>query len=107
MKRILLLAIILVVLAALSIPLALAAPGDVVITFTIPAAKVADFSAGFLREVPIPLIRDPADPNQIIPMFTPKQWIKEWMRQQAMKKYRIGNIDLAKDAAVYGPNAMI
>ncbi len=107
MKRIILLGAILIVLAALSIPLAYAAPGDVVITFTIPAAKVADFSAGFLRKVPIPLIDDPDNPGQMIPEFTAKGWVKEWLKRQALRAYRFGKLDIARDAAVYDPNSMI
>ena len=55
-----------------------AAPGDVEITIVIPADKVADFSAGFLAKLPIPLMDDPAstveNPLPQIPKYTSKQW---------------------------------
>ncbi len=101
-----LIVVVSIVLGTVFVSLAYAAPGDVTITFTIPAAKVADFSAGFLKKVPIPLIEDPGNSGQMIDEFTPKQWIKEWLRRQAMRAYRFGKLDLAKDAAIYDPNAM-
>ena len=87
-----------------------AAPGDVEITLVIPAAKVADFSAGFLAKVPIPMIEDPAstpeNPLPNIPQYTAKQWIREWLRRQALRAYRHGKIKLAQDVAVVDPNAI-
>ena len=93
---------------------AFAAPGDVVITLVIPAAKVADFSAGFLAKVPIPLIADPdwiPDPNTYepwprVPEYTPKQWITEWLKRQAIRAYRHGKIKLAQETAIADPNAI-
>ena len=85
-----------------------AAPGDVVITFTIPAAKVADFQAGFLAKCPIPLIEDPLstpeNPLPLIKEFTPKQWIKEWIKRDVKRAYRYGKKLLAEEAAVIDPN---
>lgn len=94
--------------------LALIAPGDVEIILVIPAAKVADFSAGFLAKLPIPMIEDPAffaDPNSVgpvpmIPQYTPKEWITEWLRRQAMRAYRHGKVKLAQDAAIFDPNVI-
>lgn len=84
-----------------------AAPGDVEIKLVIRAAKVADFQAGFLAKCPIPLIQNPADPDgPRIPEYTPKQWIKEWIRREVMKAYRHGKRQLALQTAVVDPNAI-
>ncbi len=83
-----------------------AASGDVVITLTIPADKVADFSAGFLAKCPIPMIEDPASPGDMIPQYTEKQWITKWLRRQAIRTYRHGKIKLAQDAAIADPNVI-
>ncbi len=94
---------------------AIAAPGDVIITLRIPAAKVADFAAGFLAKCPIPIIEDPDyildpnDPNDRVPIilqYTPKQWFKEWIRRDVMRAYRHGKILLAKQVAIVDPNAI-
>ncbi|HEB28384.1 MAG TPA: hypothetical protein ENI05_11525 [Porticoccus sp.] len=56
-------------------------PGDVVINFTIPAAKVDDFKAGFLAKAPIPLIESSESTPELrimVPQYTAKQWIKAW-----------------------------
>ncbi len=82
------------------------APGNVTITLIIPAAKVADFSAGFLAKCPIPMIEDPENPGDTIPQYTAKQWITEWLRQQAIRAYRHGKIKLAQDAAIIDPNML-
>ena len=88
----------------LAIGIVYAAPGDVVITLTIPAAKVADFQAGFLAKCPIPMIEDA---NGITtPKYTPKRWIKEWIRRKVTEAYRHGKISLAKQAAVVDPNVL-
>ncbi len=92
MKRIILLGIILILLAAVSIPLVYAAPGDVVITFTIPASKLNDFRAGFLRARPIR------------GNYTEKQWIKKIIWDHVFGIYSRGKLDLAKEAAVIDPN---
>jgi hypothetical protein len=84
-----------------------AAPGDVEITLIIPAAKVADFSAGFLAAVPIPLITDPEDlEGEMIPQYTAKQWITEWLRREAVRAYRHGKKKLAIEAAITDPNVL-
>ena len=85
-----------------------AAPGDVEITLRIRAEKVADFQAGFLAKCPIPMIEDYSDPNAIamVPEYTPKQWIKEWIRRDVMRAYRHGKILLAQQAAITDPNAI-
>ncbi len=85
---------------------AYAAPGDVEITLVIPAAKVADFSAGFLAKLPIPMIEDPANPGTMIPEYTAKQWIREWLRRQAIRAYRHGKQLLATQAAITDPNVI-
>lgn len=109
-----LLTIAVLLLSVIAVTNLQSAPGDVVITLVIPAAKVADFSAGFLAKCPIPLIYDPTwipDPNDYglppqIPEYTPKQWIKEWLRRQAVRAYRHGKIKLAQDAAIADPNVI-
>ena len=87
---------------------AFAAPSDVTITLRIPAAKVADFKEGFLAMCPVPTIsdpnwvNDPNDPNDfrpMIPEFTEKQWIKEWIRRDLFRAYRHGKQKLARQAA--------
>ena len=82
-----------------------AAPGDVEIVLVIPAAKVADFSAGFLAKCPIPQIEDP-DSGEMINEYTPQQWIKEWIRRDVIRAYRHGKILLAQQAAISDPNAI-
>ena len=83
-----------------------AAPGDIEIILVIPAAKVADFSAGFLAKCPIPQTIDPENPGQSIDKYTPKQWIKEWIKRDVMRAYRHGKILLAQQAAIADPNAI-
>lgn len=83
-----------------------AAPGDVEIILVIPAAKVADFSAGFLAALPIPQIEDPENPGEMIDEFTAKGWIKEWLKRDAMRAYRRGKVLLAQQAAIVDPNAI-
>lgn len=87
-----------------------AAPGDVEIKLVIPAAKVADFSAGFLAKEPIPIMKDPAstreNPLPDIPRYTEKQWIREWLRRKAMAAYRLGKIKLSQESATWDPNAI-
>ena len=85
-----------IVSAALIVTIAFAAPVDVIITFTIPAAKAADFKAGFLAKCPVPLLEDPNNPSVLIPEYTEKQWIKEWIRRDVMRAYRHGKILLAQ-----------
>ena len=82
-----------------------AAPGDVQIVLTIPAEKVADFSEGFLTRHPIPNITDPGgSPGDVIPQYTQKEWIKVWLKGEAMKAYKEGKAILANKAAVIDPN---
>ncbi len=83
-----------------------AAPGDVTITLVIPADKVADFSAGFLAKLPIPQIDDPENPGEMIKQYTPKEWITEWLRRQAVRAYRHGKIKLAADMAIADLNIL-
>ena len=74
---------------------------DVTITLTIPDAKVADFETGFLAKCPVPMIGNPANPTgPYIPEFTDKQWIKEWLKRQAVRAYKHGKQDLAEAAAI-------
>ncbi len=95
-----------IVLAALIVTIVYAAPGDVTITFTIPAAKVADFKAGFLAKCPVELDEDMDSPTYGDPLYTEKQWIKEWIRRDVMRAYRHGKILLAQQTAVIDPNAI-
>lgn len=74
-------------------------PSDVVITITIPGAKVQEFRTGFLAMCPVPTIQDPNDPATIIPQFTEKQWIKEWIIRDLKRAYRHGKRKLAREAA--------
>lgn len=86
-----------------------AAPGDIVITFTIPAADVAEFRAGFLREHPIP-VENVVDPNGLPvtdangvrltePKYTDKQWFKHIMKAYANREVLAGNKKLSAEAA--------
>ena len=50
---------------------------DVVITLVIPDAKVAKATEGFFYIHPIPTDEETGDP-----LFTPKQWFKEWLRRK-------------------------
>ena len=108
------LAIVLLCLLVISlVPVVFGAPGDVTITLVIPAAKVADFQAGFLAKCPIPLIvnpdYDPNDPEspRRIEQYTPKQWITEWLKGKAMRAYRQGKTILAKRTAIVDPNVIL
>ena len=80
---------------------------DVIITHTIPDAKVVEFSAGFLAKCPIPQIPDPewipgfvGEPQPMINEYTPKEWITEWMRRDVIRAYRHGKKLLAEQAAI-------
>ena len=57
---------------------------DVQITITIPEAKVAIASEGFLY-----LYSIPTDEETGVPLFTPRQWFKEvirrWLRDQVAR----------------------
>ena len=91
--------------------IAYAAPGDVTITFTIPAAKVADFKAGFLARCPIRMIEDPnkLDASASVPEFTDKDWHKwvgKWSSQEVWRVYDQGVKLLAKKTAVTDPNVI-
>ena len=79
-----------------------AAPGDVEIKLVIPAAKVADFKAGFRAKVPNSETREDGTTLK----YTDKQWIKEWIRRDVMRAYRHGKILLAQQAAIADPNAI-
>ena len=70
------------------------------LTITIPDEKVNDFKAGFLAKCPIPMIEDPDNEGETIPEFTPKQWIKEWIRRDVLRAYRFGRKMLAEADAV-------
>lgn len=83
-------------------------PGDVVITLTIPAAKVAQFRAGFLREHPVPQIRT-VDANGLPVMenqYTDKQWFKKVVVDYANREAKHGNDKIAKEAAANDSNIM-
>ena len=96
---------------------AFADPGDVVITLTIPAAKVADFRAGFLAEKPVPQIQQEVegvpqwdDEDETIPtmvnQYTEKQWFTLNLINYAKKIYRRGKNKLATQAAVIDNDVM-
>lgn len=88
-------------------PVAIAAPGDIELTFTIPAYLVADFKAAFLARCPNDQEKeDPANPGEMIPKYTDKQWFKEKMRAYAWKIYDQGNTLLAARTVVSDPNAI-
>ena len=78
-----------------------AAPGNVIITIKIPAAKVQIASAQFLRERPIPMISDDTDPNNIImvPQYTTKQWVKRELIAYFLRECRAGKQKLKMDSA--------
>ncbi len=86
--------LIIVLLISILIAVAFADPGDVTITITIPAAKVADFQAGFLRVYP-----KPADVNGVSP-YTDKQWLKKIVTNLLTETYKRGKKRLAIDAAL-------
>jgi hypothetical protein len=76
---------------------------DVTITLVIPGDKVADFAAGFLAAVPIPTIEED---GEMVDEYTPKQWIREWLRREAVRAYRHGKKKLAIEAAITDPNVL-
>ncbi len=97
-----------IILLALLVCIVLADPGDVIITIKIPAAKVAEFRAGFLREHPVPIIPDPAyildvnDPNDFVPWinkYTDKQWFKKVILRYINTEVKNGNDKIAKETA--------
>ena len=85
-----------------------AAPGDVNITFTIPANQVVEFRAAFLAYMPNnQMIDDPENPGELIKEFTDKQWFKEKLRKHLNQILDRGN-DIRNDQApvyVTDPNA--
>ncbi len=83
-----------------------AAPGDVEIKLVISAAFVDDFSAGFLAAKPIPLIEAPNPNDPMVPEYTPKEWITEWLRRQALRMYVRGKKTIAEQAVVADPNVI-
>jgi len=70
-------------------------PQTVSITFTIKAANVQDFLAGFLEMNPIPVVNEP---NEMNPAYTSKSWVKEWGRREYFKAYKAGKERLAAKA---------
>jgi len=92
--------------AVLVAAIAYAAPGDIVITLTIPAAKADDFRAGFLKEHPIPTITV-IDANGLAteqPAYTERQWLKAKIRQYIFGEYWEGKKKLMIEAANKDPN---
>ena len=86
---------LIVITLLIIIGIVIADPGDLVITFTVPASKVADFRAGFLRVYP-----KPADVNGI-PVYTDKQWLKKVVLTKFLfPAYERGKKRLALDAAL-------
>ncbi len=100
--------ILITALAAIIIPMAFAAPGDVVITLTIPAAKVADFRTGFLAAKPVPRILDISDPNNpvMVNSMTDKEWFTKVLRDYAITIYNRGKARLVQEAVTYDPDIM-
>ena len=104
MKKI---AIILIILVVTYV--AFAAPGDVVLTITIPAAKVVEFRAGFLREHPVPIqhvvdangipVLDVNDMYIYEPQYTEKQWFKRVILRYVNSEVKHGNDKIAKENA--------
>ena len=94
-KQILITALIAISAVTVALLPALADPGDVVITLTIPAEKVADFRAGFLE-------RRPIRGN-----YTEKEWIKKIVLDYILSIYRAGKQSLAVKTAVADPNVII
>ena len=88
------------------ISIALAQIADVEIILVIPGSKVADFSAGFLAKCPIPMTADPDNIGEMVPQYTAKQWIKEWIRRDVLRAYKAGKVLLAKQTAISDPNAI-
>ena len=77
---------------------------DLVITVTIPSAKVAAYRTKFLKAQPIPLVPDPewVDPEDgseapMIAEFTAAQWFKEFLRRQVAKQLRRGEAAINRD----------
>ena len=74
---------------------------DVIITITIPDAKVSEFRTGFLARRPVTL-----DENGD-PVMTDKDWFKfciiEWAKEECNK----GNLKLANENAVISNSLMI
>jgi len=74
---------------------------DVEIINVIPGDKLNDFRDGFLAWCPNNEMRpDPDDPEKEIPKYTDKQWIKEWIRRDVMRAYRVGKILLKQQLAI-------
>jgi len=72
---------------------------DVVITLTIPDAKVAKATEGFLYAAPIPVNQETGEP-----LYTPKQWFKEDLRRYARDKIAKGLKKKNDDENPYDPD---
>lgn len=85
---------------------------DIVISKTIPSAKVANFRAGFLRALPnTEMVPNPAstekNPLPDIPKYTDKEWFIEVIFGYAMREYREGIKLLAQDAIIVDEDIFI
>ena len=93
-------------------------PGDVTITFTIPAKDVPVFRERFLAICPVPMVANPAyttDPNEVadppeperINKYTDKQWFKVRIKKWLFVILRKGRIKIATESSVpMDPNAI-
>ena len=63
------------------------------ITFTIPDNKLADFKAGFLRAIPVPVEIDGT------PRYGENEWIKLCGKNRYVEAYRRGKKLIAEDSA--------
>lgn len=83
---------------------------DIKITLTIPENKIEDFRSGFLATCPIPMTIDPnnsEDPMSMIPEFTEKQWIKEWLKRKVIRAYKHGKKQLAEKTAIIDEDLIV
>ena len=99
MKKLLAIAIISLILVTAAVSV-----DYIEITFRIPVDKAPEFLSGFLAMNPIPTLQDSNDPNEGIPQYTTKEWIKMCGRDYYMRVYRNGKDRLAASTAVKDPN---
>lgn len=101
--------LIVIIIMATVWTIALAATGDFVVAFVIPAADVAEFKAGFLARCPntetfVDPNSDPNLPRVYLPKYTDEEWISEKVWRLTERIYRQGIERLAKKTAVVKPN---
>lgn len=86
--------VFILILLATIIAIAFADPGDVVISFIIPAAKLDDFRAGFFKA------------NPIRGNYTEKEWVTKTAKNHIRNIYNQGIRQLALEAVVTDPNVL-